>query len=300
MTATTLAPTQPPVQVRATTGATGPTNKRSTLSTVVLLLGAAYCLLPVAWVLIASSKSASELFTTFTFAPSTHLWENVQDLSAYRGGLFWRWMANTALYAVVGAFASVVVSAMAGFGLAKFSFAGKKAIFNLILAGVLVPGVVLAIPQYLLLAQVGLTNTYWSVLLPSIISPYGIYLARIYAAASVPDDVLEAARTDGAGEGRIFTRIAVPMMLPGLVTVFLFQFVAIWNNYMLPFIMLGNDRLFPITVGLSGLLNQGASQPAMYTAVITGALLSIIPLIALFLLLQRHWKVDLAAGAVKA
>jgi multiple sugar transport system permease protein len=138
------------------------------------------------------------------------------------------------------------------------------------------------------------------VLLPSIISPYGIYLARIYAAASVPDDVLEAARTDGAGEARIFTRIAIPMMLPGLVTVFLFQFVAIWNNYMLPFIMLGNDRLFPITVGLSGLLNQGASQPAMYTAVITGALLSIIPLIALFLLLQRHWKVDLAAGAVKA
>ncbi|ROS26088.1 carbohydrate ABC transporter permease [Cellulomonas sp. PhB150] len=296
----TLAPTKPPTVVRATTGATGPTNKRSTLSTVVLLVGAAYCLLPVLWVLVASTKSAGQLFTTFTFTPSTHLWDNITDLSAYRGGLFWRWMVNTALYAGVGALLSVVVSAMAGFGLAKFSFAGKKAIFNVILAGVLVPGVVLAIPQYLLLAQVGLTNTYWSVLLPSIISPYGIYLARIYAAASVPDDVLEAARTDGAGEARIFTRIAVPMMVPGLVTVFLFQFVAIWNNYMLPYIMLGNDRLFPITVGLSGLLNQGASQPAMYTAVITGALLSIIPLIALFLLLQRYWQVDLAAGAVKA
>jgi len=296
----TLAPTKPPTVVRATTGATGPSNKRSTLSTVVLIVGAAYCLLPVAWVLVASTKSAGELFTTFTFTPSTHLWDNVQDLSAYRGGLFWRWMANTALYAGVGALLSVIVSAMAGFGLAKFTFTGKKAIFNVILAGVLVPGVVLAIPQYLLLAQVGLTNTYWSVLLPSIISPYGIYLARIYAAASVPDDVLEAARTDGAGEARIFARIAVPMMVPGLVTVFLFQFVAIWNNYMLPYIMLGNDRLFPITVGLSGLLNQGASQPAMYTAVITGALLSIIPLIALFLLLQRYWQVDLAAGAVKA
>ncbi|MBD8059237.1 carbohydrate ABC transporter permease [Cellulomonas sp. JH27-2] len=300
MTTLTLTPVKNPPQVRATTGATGPTNKRSTTSTLVLLVGALYCLLPVAWVLIASTKSAGELFSSFTFAPSTHLWDNIQDLSAYRGGLFWRWMANTALYAGVGALLSVIVSAMAGYGLAKFSFAGKKAIFNVILAGVLVPGVVLAIPQYLLLAQVGLTNTYWSVLLPSIISPYGIYLARIYAAASVPDDVLEAARTDGASEARIFTRISVPMMVPGLVTVFLFQFVAIWNNYMLPFIMLGNDRLFPITVGLSGLLNQGASQPAMYTAVITGALLSIIPLIALFLLLQRYWQVDLAAGAVKA
>ena len=270
------------------------------LGTLVLLIGALYCLLPVVWVLMASTKSANELFSTFTFAPSTHLWDNIRQLSAYRGGLYWRWMANTALYAGVGALASTLVSAMAGYGLAKFVFAGKKAVFNVSLAGVLVPGVVLAIPQYLLLAKVGLTNTYWSVLLPSMISPYGIYLARIYAAASVPDDVIEAARTDGAREWRVFSSISVPMMMPGLVTVFLFQFVAIWNNFMLPYIMLGNDRLFPITVGLSGLLNQGASQPAMYTSVITGALLSILPLGALFLTLQRYWQVDLAAGAVKA
>jgi multiple sugar transport system permease protein len=277
-----------------------PRRRWSPTSTLVLLVGAAYCLLPVAWVLVASSKSAAELFSTFTFAPSTHLLDNIKTLSAYRGGLYWRWMANTALYAGVGGLASVVVSATAGYGLAKYQFAGRKAIFNVLLAGVLVPGVVLAIPQYLLLAHVGLTNTYWAVLLPSIISPYGIYLARIYAAASVPDDVIEAARTDGASELRIFRSVAVPMMSPGLVTVFLFQFVAIWNNFMLPYIMLGNDRLYPITVGLSGLLNQGASQPAMYTSVVTGALLSIIPLVALFLSLQRYWQVDLAAGAVKA
>ena len=276
------------------------TDRPNRLGTLVLLIGALYCLLPVVWVLMASTKSANELFSTFTFAPSTHLWDNIRALSAYRGGLYWRWMANTALYAGVGALASTLVSAMAGYGLAKFVFAGKKAVFNVILAGVLVPGVVLAIPQYLLLAKVGMTNTYWSVLLPSMISPYGIYLARIYAAASVPDDVIEAARTDGAREWRVFSSISVPMMMPGLVTVFLFQFVAIWNNFMLPYIMLGNDRLFPITVGLSGLLNQGASQPAMYTSVITGALLSILPLGALFLTLQRYWQVDLAAGAVKA
>src|SRR5699024_12490765 len=106
------------------------------------------------------------------------------------------------------------------------------------------------------------------------------------------------ARTDGAGELRIFGQFAIPMMLPGLVTVFLFQFVGIWNNYMLPYIMLGDDELFPITVGLSTLMNQGASQPAMYTTVITGALVSIIPLIALFLILHRYWQTDLTAGAV--
>ena len=295
-----------PAPARAV-GATGtevgprrdPRRRWSPTSTLVLLVGAVYCLLPVAWGLVASSKSAAELFSTFTFAPSTHLLDNIKTLSAYRSGLYWRWMANTALYAGVGGLASVVVSATAGYGLAKYQFAGRKAIFNVLLAGVLVPGVVLAIPQYLLLAHVGLTNTYWAVLLPSIISPYGIYLARIYAAASVPDDVIEAARTDGASELRIFRSVAVPMMSPGLVTVFLFQFVAIWNNFMLPYIMLGNDRLYPITVGLSGLLNQGASQPAMYTSVVTGALLSIIPLVALFLSLQRYWQVDLAAGAVK-
>ena len=251
------------------------------------------------WVLIAASKSSNELFSTFTFAPSTHLFDNIADLTNYRDGLYWRWMANTALYAGVGALLSTLVSAMAGFALAKFNFPGKGVVFNAVLAGVLVPGVILAIPQYLLLAKVGMTNTYWAVLLPSIISPYGIYLSRIFAAASIPNEVLEASRVDGAGDWRTFFTVVMPMMKSGLVTVFLFQFVAIWNNFMLPYIMLGDDKLFPVTVGLSGLLNQGASQPAMYTSVVTGALLSIIPLVALFLALQRYWQVDLASGAVK-
>ncbi|HEV7185304.1 MAG TPA: carbohydrate ABC transporter permease [Leifsonia sp.] len=296
MTATlTRAPAVPSLR-RRREGAERP----SAFGTAVLLLGAVYCLLPVFWVLTASTKDGSELFSTFTLSPSTHLWDNIVALTTYRDGLFWRWMLNTALYAGVGALISTYVSALSGYVLAKFDFPGKAKVFAILLMGVLVPGVILAIPQYFLLAQIGLTNTYWSVLLPQLISPYGIYLARIYAAAAVPTDVVEAARTEGAGEMRIFRRIALPMLAPGLVTIFLFQFVAIWNNFMLPYIMLGNDQLFPVTVGLSGLLNQGATVPAMYTLVITGALLSIIPLIILFLLLQRFWRVDLAAGAVKA
>ena len=277
----------------------GGAERPSIVATGVLVLGALYSLIPIVWVLFAASKSADELFSTFTFAPSTFLLENVQDLFAYRDGLFLRWAGNTVLYAVGGALLSTLVSAAAGYGLALFDFRGKKLFFNLILAGVLLPAVILAVPQYLLFAQAGLANTYWAVLLPSILNPYGIYLARIYAGASVPREMIEAARTDGAGELRIFSRFAVPMMMPGLVTVFLFQFVGIWNNYMLPYIMLGDDSLFPITVGLSTLMNQGASQPAMYTTVITGALVSIIPLIALFLLLQKYWQSDLTGGAVK-
>jgi multiple sugar transport system permease protein len=288
-------------EVRQGTPATArPRQRPAIVPTAVLFLGAVYCLLPVAWVLIASTKNRDELFSTFTLAPSTGLLDNLVGLSAYRGGIFWQWMANTALYAGVGALLSAALSGLTGYTLAKFRFPGRTVIFNILLAGVLVPGIALAIPQYLVLAKLGLTDSYLSVLLPSVVSPYGMYLARIYAAAAVPDSLLEAARTDGAGELRTFWTVAVPVMRPGLLTIFLFQFVAIWNNFLLPYIMLGDDRKFPLTVGLYSMLNLGNTLPVLYTFVITGALLSIVPLIALFLSLQRYWRVDLVAGAVKA
>ncbi|GAA3463106.1 carbohydrate ABC transporter permease [Saccharothrix longispora] len=268
--------------------------------TAVLLLGAAYCLFPVAWVLVAATKSSGELFSTSTFSLGGALLDNLGELVAYRDGLFWTWLANSALYAGVGALLSAALSGVTGYALAKYEFRGKAVLFNALIAGVLVPGVVLAVPQYLLLSEVGLTDGYLSVLIPSVVSPYGIYLARIYAAASVPDEVVEAARTDGAGEGRVFGSIALPMMLPGLVTVFLFQFVSIWNNFLLPFIMLGDDTKFPVTLGLYTLLNQGNTVPALYSLAVTGSLVSVVPLIALFLTLQRYWRIDLLSGAVKA
>ncbi|MFE9746369.1 carbohydrate ABC transporter permease [Saccharothrix saharensis] len=270
------------------------------LPTFVLLLGAVYCLFPVAWVLIAATKSTGELFSTTTLSVGSSLVANLGELNGYRGGVFWQWMANSALYAGLGALLSAALSGVTGYALAKYAFRGRALIFNALIAGVLVPAVVLAVPQYLLLAEVGLTDTYLSVLLPSVISPYGIYLARVYAAASVPEDVVEAARTDGASEARILGSIALPMMVPGLVTVFLFQFVSIWNNFMLPYIMLGDDGKFPVTLGLYTMLKQGNTTPALYTLVVTGSLVSVLPLIALFLTLQRYWRIDLLSGAVKA
>jgi multiple sugar transport system permease protein len=277
----------------------GKDQRTAAVPTIILLLGAIYCLLPVAWVLVASTKNNAQLFNTFTFEPNGSLWSNIRGLSSYAGGVFWHWMLNTVLYAGGGALLSVTVSALTGYALAKFRFRGRSTLFNLLLAGVLVPPVVLALPQYLLLAKFGLTNTYWSVLLPSVLSPYGIYLARIYAMSAVPDEVIESARVDGCPEFRLFTRIAVPMMVPGLVTVFLFQFVAVWNNFLLPFIMLSDENKFPLTVGLYTLLNRGSTAPALYSLVVTGSLLSIVPLIILFLALQRHWRTDIASGAVK-
>jgi multiple sugar transport system permease protein len=268
--------------------------------TVTLLLGALYCLLPVAWVVIAATKSGRELFSTFTFLPGTGFAGNLRDLNAYRDGVYWQWMGNSALYAGLGALLSTCVSAVSGYALAIYRFRGRETLFNVLLAGVLMPPVILAVPQYLLLAKADLTDSYLSVLLPQILSPYGVYLARIYAAAAVPADVVEAGRMDGASEWRIFTRVALPMMIPGMVTVFLFQFVAVWNNFLLPYIMLSDDEKFPITLGLFTLLEQGANTPALYTLVITGALLAVLPLVALFLVIQRFWSLDLLSGAVKS
>jgi multiple sugar transport system permease protein len=298
LTRTAGAVTSPPVRSR-TRGPARRNQRTAVLPTAILLLGAVYCLLPVAWVLVASTKNNEQLFNTFTFAPNGSLWSNIRDLSSYAGGVYWHWMLNTALYAGGGALLSTAVSALTGYALAKYQFRGRSLLFNMLLAGVMVPPVVLALPQYLLMAKAGLVGSYWSVLLPSILSPYGIYLARIYAMSAVPDEVIESARVDGCPEGKLFARIAVPMMVPGLVTIFLFQFVAVWNNFLLPFIMLSDENKFPITVGLYTLLNRGSSAPALYSLVVTGSMLSILPLVVLFFALQRYWRTDLASGAVK-
>jgi multiple sugar transport system permease protein len=269
--------------------------------TVLLLLGAAYCLAPVLWVAVASTKGPTDLFTTFSFWPSFNdgFSYNITELMAFRDGVFLRWALNSLLYAGVGSVLSVGVSTVAGYALAKYRFPGRETIFLTILAGVLVPQIALAVPQYLLVSRLGLANSYWSVLLPSIVSPYGIYLARIYAMAAVSDDMLEAGRIDGAGEYRLVWSVGMPLMVPGMVTLLLLQFVAIWNNFLLPYIMLSDDRRFPMTVGLYSMLNQGADQAALYSLVVMGVFLSILPLVALFLLLQRYWRLDLVSGGLK-
>ncbi|MCF6471354.1 carbohydrate ABC transporter permease [Nonomuraea sp. MG754425] len=276
-----------------------PHQRTKILPTIVLLVGALYCLVPVAWVIVASTKSSAELFSTFTFAPGTGLLDNLRDLFAFGDGRFLVWAGNSALYAVAGSAASTLISTLAGYAMAKYDFRGRTVLFYAILAGVLVPGMTLAIPQYLIMSETNLVGGYWSVLLPTLISPFGIYLARVYALSSVPDATLEAARIDGAGEYRIFGSIGLPMMLPGMVTIFMLHFVGTWNNFLLPYIMLSDESKFPITVGLYTLLAKGSSEPALYSLAVVGAAVSVIPLIALLLFLQRFWRLDLLSGGLK-
>jgi multiple sugar transport system permease protein len=157
------------------------------------------------------------------------------------------------------------------------------------------------VPTFLMFSQLGLTNTIWAVIVPSLISPFGLYLIWVYASDAVPDELLEAARVDGSGEFRTFFTISLRLLAPGVVTVALFTVVATWNNYFLPLIMLSKPELYPLTVGLNQWNAQaiGASSQPIYNLVIMGSLLTIVPIVVAFLVLQRFWQSGLSAGSVK-
>ena len=267
---------------------------------LVMLICAFYFLVPIWWLFVASTKDRSQFTTTnpLWFGDFT-LFENIANLATYRDGVFFRWMLNSILYAGAGALLATLFATMAGYAIAKYAFRGREAAFNVILGGVLVPATALALPLFLLFSQIGATNTFWSVFLPSLVSPFGVYLARIYASSSVPDEIIEAARIDGAGEVRTFFTVATRLMAPAMVTIFLFQFVSIWNNFFLPLIMLRDEELFPVTMGLYVWNTQVSQIPEIRAYVIVGALLSIIPLIIAFLGLQRFWRNGLGAGGLK-
>ena len=269
--------------------------------TVILIVGALYCVLPVLWIVIASTKTNDQLFSTPAYLPqfTGGFVTNMQALFTYNNGIFGRWALNSVIYAIGGGLLSTFIAGCAGYALGKYRFRGSKWIFRLIVGAVLLPQILLAIPQFLLLAKFGMTNNYASVLLPQLVSPFAIYLCKIYAEASVPEEIMEAARIDGSNEFRIFWSVGLRLMTPALVTVFLLQFIGIWNNFLLPFVMLNNDQLYPLTLGLYGLMIITGGQAAQYSIVIAGVLVSIVPLAILFLSLQRYWKLDLISGGVK-
>jgi len=280
------------------------TRRRSWLLTVLLWLCVLYFVLPLWWLFVSSTKDNSALFSTFGlwFGGELSLWDNLQTLFTIRGGLFTRWLINTVVYSVTAAVGATLLSAMAGYAFAKYEFPGKKVLFSATLGAIMIPLTALALPTYLLFARAGLTDTPWAIIIPSLVSPFGVYLMRVYAADAIPDTLIESARVDGAGEFRTFWQVGFRLLGPGLVTVFLFSLVATWNNYFLPLVMLNSSELYPITVGLAQLqaaASAGGGTQALFSTVITGSFVSILPLIVAFLFLQRYWQSGLATGSVK-
>jgi multiple sugar transport system permease protein len=281
-------------------------DRRSNLLLIGMLALLVYFLLPLFWLIVAATKTTGDLFTTFGlwFGNTFALFSNIGETFGHNNGEYGRWLINTLIYSVVSATGAAFLATLGGYGFAKYRFRANGTLFGLVLGSVMVPTTALAIPTYVLFAKVGLVNTPWAIILPSLVSPFGLYLMRVYAQDAVSDSLIEAARIDGAGEFRIFFRVALRSLAPGIVTVLLFTLVATWNNYFLPLIMLNDPKLYPITVGLGSWWSQAASGGSgansdLLALVVTGSLLSVIPLIAAFLLLQRYWQSGLTAGSVK-
>jgi len=277
--------------------------RRSPLLTVLTILLLPYFLLPLYWLVVASTKTNGQLFSTFgLWFDQINIVTNLQQVFTAQGGIFWTWIGNTVLYAGVSAVGAAFLATAAGYAFAKYEFPGGTLLFSVVLGAIMVPTTALAIPTYLLFAGVELTDTRWAVILPSLVSPFGVYLMRVYAADAVDTQLLEAARVDGAGELRIFFTVAMRLLAPGFITVLLFTLVATWNNYFLPLIMLSTPDLYPLTVGLAqwqSAAAAGSGGQVLFSSVITGSLVSIVPLVIAFLYLQKYWQAGLAAGGVK-
>jgi multiple sugar transport system permease protein len=279
------------------------TPRRSPLLTVLMLLYLVYTLVPLVWLMLSATKTQNDLFSSpgLWFGDDFAFFSNVWETLTYNDGIYLRWLSNTLLYVVVGAGGATLLATAAGYGLARYRFPGRRAVFAVIIGAVAVPGTALAVPTFLMFSNLGLTNTVWAIIVPSLISPFGLYLMWVYAADAVPQELLEAARIDGAGEIRIFFTVALRLLAPGVVTVLLFAVVSTWNNYFLPLIMLSEPKLYPLTVGLTQWSGQatGANAQPVYNLVVTGSLLTIVPLVVIFIFLQRFWQSGLSAGSVK-
>ncbi|WP_433304404.1 carbohydrate ABC transporter permease [Actinoplanes sp. CA-030573] len=298
LTRTTSTPTPAPAPARAGRVQAPLVSRLGVL--LVMAICTVYFLAPLWWLFVGATKQQGQ------FVGGSPMWfenfqpaGNIRELLTYRDGIFLRWVVNSIGYTVGAAALGTLVAGMCGYALAKYRFPGRELLFNVVLGGVLVPATALALPLFLMFSKVHAANTFWSVFLPSIVNPFGVYLARIYATASVPEDLLEAARIDGSGEIRTFFTVSARLMLPAFVTVFLFHFVAVWNNFLLPLIMLGNEKLFPVTLGLYTWNSQVDQRPELRGLVLVGAFVSLVPMILAFLFLQRFWRGGLGTGALK-
>lgn len=258
-----------------------------------------YSLFPIWWLLISATKSNSDLFASngWWFA-EPHFRQNLETVLTYGDGIFTRWLGNSVLYSGVAMIGGTLISVGAGYALSKFDFPSKRLISGIVVAALLIPGTLITIPLYFVAASVGLSNSMLAIIIPSLISPFGVFLARVYCDSAIPNELLEAGRIDGAGEFRIFFTVALRILTPVMVTIGLFIFVGTWNNFMLPLVMLKDQELWPVSLGLYGWQSFRGVSP--YERVLTGSVLAVIPLVALFFTLQKYWRSGLTLGSVKA
>ena len=259
-----------------------------------LILGAAVTLMPLAWMVAASFMSPGEANTLPprlvprepTLANYTAL---VTRLDMVRN------FANSAVITVLATVVSVLVNSLAGYAFAKLPFAGREKLFRGLASAMVIPAQVGMLPLFLLLRDMGLVNTYAGVIVPYMASVFGIFLIRQYA-LSVPDDLLDAARIDGAGEFMIFRLVALPVIKPILVTLAAFTFLSAWNDFMWPLIILSDSAMYTLPVALAGMVGEHVQDTELMMA---GSVVTILPALVVFLVFQRTFVGGIMAGGVK-
>lgn len=276
----------------------------TTLSMTLMVLLGAYFLLPLYWLVVSTTKTTSQLFNSPMLLPAKHLslLSNLQWLSTYQGGEYWHWFLNSVIIAGSTAILSTLVCAMGGYAIAKYKFWLNKPFYGLTLGALMVPGAALVIPVFFIIKSAGLINTYPGVIMPMLASPFGLYFMTVYAREAMPSELIESGRVDGAGDYTIFARIGLPLLAPGLTTLFLISFIGAWNNYFLPLVLLNSNNLLPITVGLGiwvANLNSAGTGVPLYPLVIIGSLLSVLPMLILFPFLRKFIVNGIALGGVK-
>ena len=260
----------------------------------VLVLGAVLALFPLAWMVLASlmpTGQATQLPVRVLPDPPTM----AQYTTLFERLAMGRYLLNSLLVATLVTGASLLVNALAGYAFAKLRFAGRERLFSLLLALLVVPAQVTMLPLFLMLREMHLVNTYAGVAIPGLASVFGIFLIRQYA-LSIPDELLDAARMDGASELRIFRSIVLPVLMPILVTLGIFTFMATWNDFLWPLIILSDDARYTLPVALAGLSGEHVQDIELMMA---GAVVTVLPVMVVFLFLQRYYLQGIMLGSVK-
>jgi multiple sugar transport system permease protein len=282
------------------------------LRIAILAVFAIFFATPLLWLVLAPTKSDGALVTDspFSFGSFHQVALAWQHLDAFSDHVYRSWIGNSLVYALSATAIVLVTAIPAGYGLALSNFPGRRLVLTLTLIVMIMPSAALVLPIFLELDALNLIGSMLSVILPFAFFPFGVYLAYIYYSTSLPPDLLDAARIDGCGEWATFRRIALPLAKPVVALVFFFSFVADWNNFFLPYAVLGDSSQYPIQVGLSQLLSStpsfnpavggGGQQVNVFRPELALAtLIAVIPIAVVFVVSQRSLVRGLVAGAVR-
>ena len=259
-----------------------------------LVLGALLSLLPLLWMVSASLMPTGDA-NTFPpqLLPRRVTFEHYRDI--FTRLEMGRYLVNSAIIATTVTVVSLLINSMAGYAFAKLRFRGRDRIFRLLATGLVVPVQVAMLPLFLVMKQLGLINTYWGVIIPSLASIFGIFLIRQYTLA-FPDDLLDAARIDGASELRIYFSVVVPAIAPVLATLAIWTFLTTWNDFMWPLIVLSDESHYTLPVALANLVGEHVQDTELMMA---GSVLTTLPVLLVFLFLQRYYIQGVMSGSVK-